>query len=180
MFPNIIEAAKFHFDELERRTLLEHSKTPILRDFRDAGKRLAGREKRLVREQKKYEDAEGLQKTAQMLTSSGMKMDQHYESVTVTDYFREEPAPVDVPLDSTITLRENIDKMFKRYQKAGKGRTVRSVVLRGLPGRAFTLKVIAITSRHHRLVSKQRYVPCTKARRLHTRKRHHRHRHPTA
>jgi len=124
VFPNIIEAAKFHFDELERRMLLEHSKTPILRDFRDAGKRLAGREKRLVREQKKYEDAEGLQKTAQMLTSSGMKMDQHYESVTVTDYFREEPAPVDVPLDSTITLRENIDKMFKRYQKAGRGKEI--------------------------------------------------------
>jgi predicted ribosome quality control (RQC) complex YloA/Tae2 family protein len=124
VFPNIIEAAKFHFDELETRTLLEHSKTPVLRDFRDAGKRLADREKRLLREQKKYEDAEKLQKIAQMLTSSGMKMDQHYDSVTVTDYFREKPEPVDVPLDSAISLRENIDRMFKRHLKAGRGKEI--------------------------------------------------------
>src|SRR5438094_7776144 len=62
VFPNIIEAAKFYFDELESRTLLEQAKTPVLRVLRDAGKRLLQREKRLLREQKRYEDAEGLQK----------------------------------------------------------------------------------------------------------------------
>ena len=58
------------------------------------GKRLADREKRLLREQKKYEEAEGLHKTAQMLTSSGMKMEQHYESVKVTDYFGDKPKEI--------------------------------------------------------------------------------------
>jgi predicted ribosome quality control (RQC) complex YloA/Tae2 family protein len=124
VFANILDAARFYYDELETRTLLEQSKAPVLRDLRDAGKKLADREKRLLREQKKYEEAEGLQKTAQMLTSSGMKMEEHYESVKVTDYFGENPKQVDVPLDSTISLRENIDRMFKRYQKAGRGKGI--------------------------------------------------------
>ena len=121
-FGNILDAAKFLFDELESRTMLEDAKLPVLRELRSAGKRFADREKRLLREQRKYEEAEGLHKTAQMLTSSGMKMEQHYESVRVTDYFGEKPKAIDVPLDSTVSLRENINKMFKRHQKAGRGK----------------------------------------------------------
>ncbi len=124
VFANILEAAKFYYDELENRSLLDQAKMPVLRDMRHVAKRMVDREKRLVREQKKYEEAEGLQKTAQMLTSSGMKMEQHYESVKVTDYFGAEPATRDVALDSAISLKENIDRMFKRYQKAGKGKTI--------------------------------------------------------
>ena len=124
VFANILEAAKFYFDELENRTLLEQAKLPVLRDMRHVTKRLADREKRLVREQKKYEEAAGLQKTAQMLTSSGNKMDEHYDAVKVTDYFGEKPKTVDVQLDPAISLRENIERMFKRHQKAGRGTTI--------------------------------------------------------
>jgi len=124
VFANIWEAAKLYFDELESRTLLEQAKMPIIRDMRQVTKRLAGREKRLLREQKKYQEAEGLQKTAQTLTSSGKRMDQHYDSIRVTDYFGEEPKAIDVPLDPTISLKENIERMFKRYQKAGRGETI--------------------------------------------------------
>jgi predicted ribosome quality control (RQC) complex YloA/Tae2 family protein len=102
--------------------MLEEAKLPVLRELRTAGKRFADREKRLLREQKKYEEAEGLHRTAQMLTSSGMKMEQHYESAKVTDYFGEKPMEVEVPLDSTVSLRENINRMFKRHQKAGRGK----------------------------------------------------------
>jgi predicted ribosome quality control (RQC) complex YloA/Tae2 family protein len=124
LFANILEAATFFLDELESRTLLELAKLPVLRDMRRVTKRFAGRETRLLREQQKYLEAEGLQKTGQMLMSSGLKMDQHYESARVTDYFGEEPRKVEVPLDSAISLRENIDKMFKQYQKAGRGTSV--------------------------------------------------------
>ena len=124
LFANILEASRFYLDELETRMLLEQAKLPVLRDMRQVGKRFASREKRLLREQQKYEEAEGLQKTAQMLTSSGMQMDQHYESVKVTDYFRDKPAEIDVPLDGTKSLRENIDAMFKRVQKAGRGKSI--------------------------------------------------------
>ena len=123
-FPNILEAAKFYFDEYESRIQLEQAKLPILRDIRQVAKRFADKEKRLLREQRKYEDAEGLQRTAQMLTSSGLKMDQHYEGVRVTDYFDDKPKPVDVALDPAISLKENIEKMFKRHQKSGKGKTM--------------------------------------------------------
>jgi predicted ribosome quality control (RQC) complex YloA/Tae2 family protein len=132
VFANILEAAKFYFDEMESRMLLEHAKMPVLRDMRQAGKRFADREKRLAREKEKYEDADRLQKTAQMLTSSGLAMDQHYESAKVTDYFGDQPQQIDVLLDSTISLRENIEQMFKRYQKAGRGRSIVGNQLREL------------------------------------------------
>ena len=124
VFANILEAARFYFDELESRMQLEQAKMPVLRDMRRVVKRFADREKRLLREQQKYEEAGELQKTAQMLTSSGMKMEQHYESVRVTDYFADKPRQVDVPLDTTLSLRENIDRMFKQYQKAGRGKSI--------------------------------------------------------
>ena len=49
---------RFYFDEVENRVLLEHAKLPLLRDLRGASKRLAEREKRLLREQKAAEAAE--------------------------------------------------------------------------------------------------------------------------
>jgi predicted ribosome quality control (RQC) complex YloA/Tae2 family protein len=124
LFPNIQEAAKFLFDELESRTLLAYAKMPVLRDMHQVSKRFADREKRLLREQEKYAAAEGLQRTAQMLTSSGLAMDQHYESARATDYFGEKPLQIDVPLDSRLSLRENIDRMFKQHQKAGRGKSI--------------------------------------------------------
>jgi predicted ribosome quality control (RQC) complex YloA/Tae2 family protein len=124
LFANILEATKFYSDELETRLLLEQAKMPVLRDMRQGAKRFADREQRLQREQAKYDKAEGLQKTAQMLTSSGQAMEQHYDSVKVTDYFGDKPKQIEVPLDATVSLRENIDKMFKQYQKAGRGKSI--------------------------------------------------------
>ena len=120
-FGKIIEAARFYFDELESRLLLEQAKLPLMRDLRGATRRFAEREKRLLREQKAYEEADKLQRTAQLLTASGKKMDQRYEAVTVTDYFGETPQDLRIDLDPAMTLRENIDKLFKRHQKAGRG-----------------------------------------------------------
>jgi len=122
IFANILEAARFYFDEVESRGLLEQTKMPVLRDLRAAAKRLVDREKKLLREQKKYEEAAGLDKVAQLLTSSGKTMEEHYDSLTVTDYFADKPKPLKVPLDSTLSLRENIDRMFKRHSKAGRGK----------------------------------------------------------
>jgi predicted ribosome quality control (RQC) complex YloA/Tae2 family protein len=123
-FNALLDAAQFYFDELESRNLLERAKLPIVRDLRLAIKRLTERERKLVREQKKHEEAESLQKTAQMLSSSGMKMDQRYEKADVTDYYGDKPTPFQIELDSAITLRENIDKLFKRHHKAGRGRSI--------------------------------------------------------
>jgi predicted ribosome quality control (RQC) complex YloA/Tae2 family protein len=120
-FAKFTDAARFYFDEIESRYLLEHAKLPLLRDLRTASRRILEREKRLLREQKGYEEADALQRTAQLLTTSGKKLDQRYDAVTVTNYFGETPQEVEIPLDPTITLRENIDKMFKRHQKAGRG-----------------------------------------------------------
>ena len=121
-FARMTDAARLYFDEIETRVLLEQAKLPVLRDLRLAVKRLGDREKRLGREQKKYEDAENAQKTAQILTSSGLAAEKRYDKVTVTDYFAERPQDIEIQLDPSITLRENIDRLFKLQQKAGRGR----------------------------------------------------------
>jgi predicted ribosome quality control (RQC) complex YloA/Tae2 family protein len=138
-FNSFLDATQFYFDELESRTLLERAKLPVVRELRLATKRLTERERKLVREQKKYEEAESLQKTAQMLTSSGMKMDQRYEKADVTDYYGDKPAPLRIELDSAITLRENIDKMFKRHHKAGRGRSIVETQLGDVRSRKATI-----------------------------------------
>jgi predicted ribosome quality control (RQC) complex YloA/Tae2 family protein len=120
-FAKITEAVRFYFDEIESRFLLEQAKLPLLRDLRSASRRFSEKEKRLLREQKGYEEADKFQRTAQLLTTSGKAMDQRYDAVTVTSYFEETPQDVRIELDPSITLRENIDKMFKRHQKAGRG-----------------------------------------------------------
>jgi predicted ribosome quality control (RQC) complex YloA/Tae2 family protein len=124
VFANILEASRFYFDELETRILLEQAKLPVVRDMRHVAKRLGDREKRLLKEQHNYEQAESLQKTAQMLASSGMPMDQRYPSVKTTDYFRDQPQVIETPLDPAATLRENIERMFKRAQKAVRGKSI--------------------------------------------------------
>jgi len=139
VFANVLDAARFYVDELESRLLLEQAKMPVLRDMRQVAKRFAERESRLLREEKKYEEAGGLQKTAQMLTACGMAMEQHYESVKVTDYFGDKPRQIDVPLDAAVSLRENIDRMFKRYQKAGRGKSVVATQLREVRNRRASL-----------------------------------------
>jgi predicted ribosome quality control (RQC) complex YloA/Tae2 family protein len=123
-FGKITDAVRFYFDEMESRSLLEHAKLPLPRDLRTASKRLSERDKRLTREQKGAEEAERLGKVAQLLTSSGKKLDQRYETVTVTDYFNDPPEEIPIALDPAITLRENIDRMFKRQQKAGRGKQI--------------------------------------------------------
>jgi predicted ribosome quality control (RQC) complex YloA/Tae2 family protein len=134
-FGRIADAARFYFDEIESRTLLEHAKLPLLRDLRTASKRLSEREKRLTREQRDAENAERLGKVAQLLASSGRKLDQRYETVTVTDYFTDPPQELPITLDPAITLRENIDRMFKRQQKAGRGKQIVAKQLAEVHGR---------------------------------------------
>jgi predicted ribosome quality control (RQC) complex YloA/Tae2 family protein len=123
-FPNILEAARFYFDEVESRSALERAKLPVLRGLRALAKRLGDREKKLDGEQRRYEEAETIRRNAQTLVSGGMNFDQRYENVTVTDYFGDTPRPLTITLDPALTLRENIDKMFKLAEKAHRGKPV--------------------------------------------------------
>ncbi len=120
-YPDIMEAARVHFDELESRTLLERAKSPRRRELKAQSRRLKGRRDRLLRRRRRFEEASLLNTTGQMLVSSGAAMDEHHETVTVTDYYGDEPRTKQVSVDSSITLRANVSKMFKQYQKAGRG-----------------------------------------------------------
>ena len=122
-FANILEAARFYFDQIESQTLLEQAKLPVLRDLRAEAHRLADRQQRLESQQRKFGQAADVQRVAQMLVTSGAGMDQHYPSVRVTDYLGGRPEPRDIEVDSALTLRENVERMFKHCQKANRGKS---------------------------------------------------------
>ena len=120
-YPGILEAARTYYDELESRTLLEKAKSPHVKRVRDRKRRLKHQRQHLLDRLRRFEEAFKLQAGAQMLVASGADMDRHHESVQVTDYFGGEPQRRTIELDASKTLRENVARMFKQHQKAGRG-----------------------------------------------------------
>ena len=120
-YPSILEAARTYYDELESRTLLEKAKSPHVKRVRDRMRRLRHHRQRLLDRLRRFEEASKLQAGAEMLVASGADMDRHHESVQATDYFGGEPQRRTIELDASKTLRENVARMFKQHQKAGRG-----------------------------------------------------------
>ena len=71
-----------------------------------------------------FERHVGLQDTAKMLVTSGASMDRHHDAVEVTDYLGNEAQTRKIKLDNSITLRENVSRMFKKYKKAERGKSL--------------------------------------------------------
>ena len=120
-YPGMLEATRIVSDELELRILMEQVKSPRKRRIRDRLRRLRQQHERLLDRQRRYSEAKELQTRAQMLVASGVDMDRHHESVEVTDYFGDGPQSRTIELDSSKTLRENVNKLFKQHKKAGRG-----------------------------------------------------------
>ncbi len=120
-YPGMLEATRIVSDELESRILMEQAKSPRKRRIRDSLRRLGQKHERLLDRQRLYSEAEELRTRAQMLVASGGDMDRHHESVEVTDYFGDDPQSRTIELDPSKTLRENVNKLFKRHKKAGRG-----------------------------------------------------------
>ncbi len=123
-YTGILQAARLLYDELESRTLLERAKTPKRRALRDRARKLRARRNRLLNQLEQFEQAAELQDTAKMLVASGAPMDQHHDSVEVTDYFGEEARKREIKVDPSVTLRQNVSRMFKKYQKARRGKSL--------------------------------------------------------
>ena len=120
-YPGMLEATRIVSDELELRILMEQVKSPRKRRIRDRLRRLRQQHERLLDRQRRYSEAKELQTRAQMLVASGVDMDRHHESLEVTDYFGDGPQSRTIELDSSKTLRENVNKLFKQHKKAGRG-----------------------------------------------------------
>ena len=123
-YAGILEAVRLLYDELESRTLLEQAKTPKRRALKDRSRKLRVRENRLLHQLEQFEQHAGLQDTAKMLVTSGAPMDQHHDSVEVIYYFGDETRTRRIKVDPSITLRKNVSRMFKRYQKANRGKSL--------------------------------------------------------
>ena len=123
-YTGILEAARSLYDELESRTLLEQAKTPKRRALKDRSRKLRVRSNRLLHQLEQFEQRAGFQDTAKMLVTSDAPMDQHHDSVEVTYYFGDETRTRRIKVDPSITLRENVSRMFKKYQKANRGKSL--------------------------------------------------------
>ena len=120
-FLGMMAAVQAVSDPLESAMLLERARSRELRRLKRETNKLELQRKRLLERKQRFQDASRLQTTAQLLASSGADMDRHHESVAVTEYTAEGATVRAVELDATRTLRENVNRMFKRQQKAGRG-----------------------------------------------------------
>ncbi len=120
-YPGMLEATRIVSEELESRTLLQKAKSPRMKRIRDRMRRLSQQHQRLLDRQQQYSEAGEFKTRAQMLVASGADMDRHHESVEVIDYFGDGPEPRTIELDPSKTLRENVNKMFKKHHKAERG-----------------------------------------------------------
>lgn len=120
-FPGVLAALEAIATPLEDAILLERERSRELKRLRRELKRLELRRARLLERQRRFRDAGALQETARLLVASGADMDRHHSAVEVREYTEEGTRDRSVALDPSRTLRENIRRMFKEHQKAGRG-----------------------------------------------------------
>ena len=120
-YPGMLAAMRAIADPLVSLNLLERTRSPELRRLRRELRKLQLTRERLLERQRSFEEAPALQATARLLAASGAGMDRHHTAVTVTEYTEAGPQVRSIPLDATRSLRENIARMFRAQQKAGRG-----------------------------------------------------------
>jgi predicted ribosome quality control (RQC) complex YloA/Tae2 family protein len=134
-FPGMVTAVGAVADALESANLLEDARSRELRRLRRECRSIGLQREKLLERQRRFEEASALQATARLLAASGAEMDRHHASVSVTEYTEEGSEARSVSLDPTRTLRENVARMFKAQQKAGRGLEMVQRELSRLAGR---------------------------------------------
>lgn len=120
-FPGMLAGVAAIRDGLEAAEMLERMRSPELRRTRRELRQIQHQRDRLLERKRRFEEALKLRPTASLLAASGAEMDRHYAALDVTDYTDSGPVRRSIPLDPARTLRENISRMFRRHQKAGRG-----------------------------------------------------------
>jgi predicted ribosome quality control (RQC) complex YloA/Tae2 family protein len=108
----------------EERHLLEERRRKLTAEvaehLRKQRERLAGWEETLA----KSEAADRHRELGDLLTAHMYLLSPGMAEVTVTDFYHPDQAPLAIPLDPRLTPSENVQRHFKRYQKARNSRQV--------------------------------------------------------
>lgn len=98
--------------------LLERGRAGLLRDLARKERALVRRRDAVRADRTDGGDPEALSRMGQGLLASGGLNRRGDASREVTDYSQDPPVPVLVPLDPSLTGKENADRFFKRARKA--------------------------------------------------------------
>jgi len=102
-------------DHVERR------RTELDRALRTAQKRLERRMSALDEDRARAAQAQPLRERANLLLAYERQVKRGQTSIQVIDYTRDPPAPREIALDPTRTLREQIDAWFKQARRYERG-----------------------------------------------------------
>ncbi len=114
------EAADEAFNSIEEASDLKLEKRRLERSVRARAKKLRKKIENLHGDMERASAATRRSHLAENLVANFSNLKRGMKEVTVTDYYKDPPEEVTVPLDPKLSPQENIDTLFKRVKKGKK------------------------------------------------------------
>jgi len=111
-------AADRHYSALVEEGEFAQEKSALGKVIAESEKKLLRKLANLEGDRKKAEEGLGFYKTGELLTTVFHKMKKGMKEVEATDYSKDPPEPVIVPLDERLSPKENVERCFKRAKKS--------------------------------------------------------------
>jgi len=112
-----------HYEVPTDEVGLDRERDAIQRSIRRAQKRLEKRVRALERDRDRVHEATTLQRYGELLQSAYGNVERGASSATVPDFYLPEAPQVEIPLDASRSLQENIASYFSRARKFTRGAT---------------------------------------------------------
>lgn len=111
-----------HFQRSLREQRRRELKKSIESELQDQYDRLERRIEHIRGDLERIDDAEEYRRRGELLQSAYGDVDKGAESVTVNDFYRDGLPEVEIPLDPSKSLQENIDEYFHEYRRLTEAR----------------------------------------------------------
>lgn len=127
-YPSANSAAESYYRLLAQRLRLAHLERRLSRQIERSISRCSRLLEKLERELDECRRADERQRYGELLLANLWRLERELRSakpvlhsVEVEDYYRHPPAPIKIPLDPSLSLRENAERYFRLARKARRG-----------------------------------------------------------
>lgn len=124
-FDSLLEAEGWFYDQRERARLFGEKKRRVLQHIAQAEKKLVKRCTVITEKELDCRDCEELRIKGELLTAYAYRIPKGAEHAELENYYDPENRPIVVRLDGRLSVTENAQAYFKRYQK--KKRTLAAI-----------------------------------------------------
>lgn len=123
-FDTMNAAAEQYYRTLVERQRYDALKTSLLQPLKARVAKLQKKREHLLTQQQQIGQAEDYKRKGELLTANMYQVSKGMSSVEVVDYYSEDQALTEIPLDPKLTPAQNAQRYFKRYNKLKQGRGI--------------------------------------------------------